>query len=153
MVNIAFEPLRKKHVVIAQYLREADKKEIEDMARVCDYENMTPEMAVEYSIKATPFGYAAFVNGELAAIFGISGEPPSGNIWLLGTDKITDHPLAFYFESKRVFLGISIEFDELYNWVGVENTLTLRWLEWLGFEILSETEGFRFVRWKRKCAP
>jgi hypothetical protein len=152
-MDIRFEPLTVEHAAIADCLREEDIKEIEDMARACCQDNMTPQRAVEYSIDATLNGYAAFVDEKLAAVFGISGEPPNGNIWLLGTDEITEHPFAFYRESKRMFFERSKRYEELFNWVGSENFLTLRWLEWLGFELLSETEGFTLVRWKRKCVP
>ncbi|GHV34460.1 hypothetical protein FACS1894187_05050 [Synergistales bacterium] len=155
-MKITFQLLTMKHAAIAQYLREADKKEIEDMAASVDIKLSETE-AVEYSIRNTKSGFAAFIDGELTAIFGVTKETDeSGNIWLLGTDEITKRPLRFYKESKSIFDVLSKGYDELYNYVGKKNKTALRWLEWLGFKFEEAGEPFEdfvLVRWTRPCAP
>ena len=125
MKGITFESLKPEHAAIAAHLRKADLDEINLLSR------LSPDIAVAYSIAASEKGYAVFCNGELCAIFGVSG----GVIWLVGTDTISKHPIAFYRISRLCFKNLCKGYSRLENFVDARNFLSLRWLKWLGFDV------------------
>ena len=123
--KIKFERLAPEHAKIALYLRQEDKNEIKALSR------LSPEIGVAYSIASSQKGYAAYYDGTLTAIFGIS----NGLIWLVGTDAITKHPITFFRTSKQIFHELTKGHNYLHNYVDARNKLHLRWLKWIGFSI------------------
>jgi hypothetical protein len=86
---------------------------------------------------ADNFDDAATLEAHRKLSFGASpaGAPGVGVVWLLATQEIERHPVRFYRESKRMFGNVTEKYETLINWVDQHNTLSLRWLQWLGFEI------------------
>lgn len=145
-MRITFEPLKPEHSRIAAHLRQADIDEINTL------NGLPPGVAVAYSIANSEKGAAVFIDGELCAVFGIS----RGVIWLVGTDEISRHPVAFFRTSRRIFRQLSNGYSKLENCVDARNIPYLRWLQWLGFDISPplHTGGgsFHHVVWEaRKC--
>ncbi|MDR1378537.1 MAG: hypothetical protein LBJ36_05745 [Synergistaceae bacterium] len=130
-MNIEIVRLRPEHARITPYLRSADTQEIVEGSGI------SPSLAVAFSIAHSSPGYAALLDGELVVVFGASpaGAPGVGVVWLLATQEIERHPVRFYRESKRMFGNVAEKYETLINWVDQRNTLSLRWLKWLGFEI------------------
>ena len=125
MKSLKFVPLKPEHARITPYLRQVDLDEIEAMT------DLPPEVAVAFSIAQTERGFAAEVDGELVALFGIS----NGLIWLVATDEINKYPITFYRLSRKIFPSLIEGYDYIENYVDARNTLSLRWLKWLGFTI------------------
>ena len=123
--RVRLKTLAPEHAKIAPYLRQEDKDEIKALS------GLSPETAVAFSIASSQTGYAAYYDGELTAIFGISGD----EIWLVGTDIITEHPVTFFRVSRKIFHELSKGYEYLHNCVDARNKLHLRWLKWLGFTI------------------
>jgi hypothetical protein len=130
-MNIEIVRLRPEHARITPYLRSADTREIVEGSGI------SPALAVAFSIAHSSPGYAALLDGEPVVVFSASpaGEPGMGVVWLLATQEIERHPIRFYRESKRMFRNVAEKYETLINWVDQRNTLSLRWLKWLGFEI------------------
>ena len=146
-MRITFEPLKPEHSRIATHLRQADIDEINTL------NGLPPGVAVAYSIANSEKGAAVFIDGDLSAVFGIS----RGVIWLVGTDEINKHPVAFYRTSRRIFRKLSNGYPKLENYVDARNIPYLRWLQWLGFDISPPVDAggvsFHHVVWEaRKCA-
>lgn len=146
-MRITFEPLKPEHSRIAAHLRQADIDEINAL------NGLSPWVAVAYSIANSEKGAAVFIDGDLSAVFGIS----RGVIWLVGTDEINKHPVAFYRTSRRIFRKLSNGYPKLENYVDARNIPYLRWLQWLGFDISPPVDAggvsFYHVVWEaRKCA-
>lgn len=146
-MRITFEPLKPEHSRIAAHLRQADIDEINAL------NGLSPGVAVAYSIANSEKGAAVFIDGDLSAVFGIS----RGVIWLVGTDEINKHPVAFYRTSRRIFRKLSNGYPKLENYVDARNIPYLRWLQWLGFDISPPVDAggvsFHHVVWEaRKCA-
>lgn len=146
-MRITFEPLKPEHSRIAAHLRQADIDEINAL------NGLSPGVAVAYSIANSEKGAAVFIDGDLSAVFGIS----RGVIWLVGTDEINKHPVAFYRTSRRIFRKLSNGYPKLENYVEARNIPYLRWLQWLGFDISPPVDAggvsFHHVVWEaRKCA-
>jgi len=57
-----------------------------------------------------------------------------GSAWLLGTRRLPQIKKFFLKHSKERMLGLMDGFDYLTNFVMRSNTLSMRWLEWLGAE-------------------
>ena len=125
MKSLKFVALKPEHAKITPHLRQADVDEINAMT------DLPPGVAVAFSIAHSERGFAAEVDGELIAIFGIS----NGLIWLVATDEINKYPITFYRLSKKIFPALRKGYDYLENYVDARNTLSLRWLKWLGFTI------------------
>jgi len=145
-MRITFEPLKTEHSRIAAHLRQTDIDEINTL------NGLPPEVAVAYSIANSEKGAAVFIDGELCAVFGIA----HGVIWLVGTDEISRHPVAFFRTSRRIFRQLSNGYSKLENCVDARNIPYLRWLQWLGFDISPPVHAggcsFHHVVWEaRKC--
>ncbi len=146
MTRITFQPLKPEHSRIAAHLRKSDIDEINTL------NGLSPSLAVAYSIAGSEKGAAAFIDGELSAVFGIA----HGVIWLVGTDEISRHPVAFFRTSRRIFRQLSNGYSKLENCVDARNIPYLRWLHWLGFDISPPVHAgggsFHHVVWEaRKC--
>lgn len=63
----------------------------------------------------------------------IVGTTKDHMIWLLGTDAVPRHPIRFLRHSKEVLSHMFSGHRRLWNFVHAENTLHIKWLEWLGF--------------------
>jgi hypothetical protein len=57
-----------------------------------------------------------------------------GSAWLLGTRRLPKIKKFFLKHSKERMMGLLDGFDYLTNFVMRSNTLSMRWLEWLGAE-------------------
>ena len=143
--KLTFVRLVSGHAKIAPYLRQADTDELKALSGV------SPDVGVSFSIANSQKGYAAYYDGELTAVFGISGEI----IWLVGTDTITQHPITFFRTSKQIFHELTKGYKFLHNYVDARNKLHLRWLKWLGFTIEeavnlgAEGRPFHYVYWTK----
>tara|TARA_R100001163_G_C5009842_1_gene156171 strand:- start:273 stop:797 length:525 start_codon:yes stop_codon:yes gene_type:complete len=58
-----------------------------------------------------------------------------GKIWFLGTDDIDSIAKSFYKYSKLILSFLSYEYDYVENYVPVDHEKTIKWLQWIGFEI------------------
>ena len=80
---------------------------------------------------------AAYIDGELIGIFGISAEGILSNTgcpWMLATTTIERHKRVLV-DGSQVALGwLMQDFRRAWNVVSVENAAAIRWLRWLGFE-------------------
>lgn len=122
---------------IAENMRGADKKEIwlADRSR--------PYAALKYCVQLSDKAYVLRADDKPVFIFGVEREGLSdvGKVWMLSTDKINDVKCEVAFLSKKYVLLLTKGFDKVYNYVYCENKISLKWLEWLGFEI-SEKQPF-----------
>lgn len=94
---------------------------------------------IEDGIKRSPMCWAAFVDGELACIFGCAPLGtllnPVGVPWLLGTDVIQRHRRIFVRQSRPYIARMLASFTHLINAVHAENTVAVRWLRSVGFTL------------------
>ena len=137
-------PLEPKHAAIAPYLRLADIREHKAMS------DLPIDAVLAFSIAHSERGFAVELHDRIAAIFGVN----DGVVWLVGTDEIAKHPVMFYRLSKKIFQRLSDGYDKLFNFVDNRNTLSLRWLKWLGFKIEPAQKinngFFHFAHWERE---
>ena len=144
MTKLKIIRLKPEHAAIVPYLRKAD------VDGITAFTGISPDLAVAFSIATSERAFAAFLDGRLCAVFGVC----HGVIWLVGTDEITQHPVTFYRASRKIFKQLSQGYNRLENYVDTRNLLSLRWLQWLGFDIgtpeFCGSGVFHHVIWTRK---
>lgn len=82
--------------------------------------------------------FSGFIDGELAAMMGYAVPEMLGRHampWLVTTDVVDRHPLAFARASRRVVRTMLKDHALLENYVDSRHTVCVKWLAWLGFEI------------------
>jgi hypothetical protein len=134
MTKLTLERPTAEHIqLVADRMRQADRDEVEAGS------DRTPHGALVYSVENSTGAWTALFDGVPAAIFGVGDInilTRVGAPWMLGTDDLE--------RNFRPFLRTSISFRDqllqrysiLRNFVDVRNTVSIRWLEWLGFTFL-----------------
>lgn len=113
-------------------MRQADRVEVWAAGR------KTPRGALEWSMLKSTHTWTAIIDGRPEIMFGIGDLNVLSGVgapWLLGTDAVETHFVAF--------LRLSVEFRKqllqrylvLRNFVHDENRASIRWLQWLGFTL------------------
>ncbi len=99
--------------------------------------------------------------GKVMCIFGVNpieDEDCVGAIWMLATKFFDEHEMIFAKTCKSILNEIITKFKYIFNYVHAENLKSIKWLEWLGFDISEAVplgvngEIFhRFEMWNDKC--
>ena len=106
--------------------------------RTADYEEIMA-LGVDPT-EALHFGY---VHGECYSgvkdnrvlfMFGVIPEGTAGRIWLLGTNEVSSNYVGFCRLSKEWVPRLLPRYTMLFNIADVRNKMTIKWLQWLGFE-------------------
>jgi hypothetical protein len=119
--------------LLAQNLRDSDQAEV----RACGEVNM--HRAVGRSVVASTLCWSGFVDGELAAILGVS--PLStmltgrGSPWMLGTPVLDRHGRILVRKTPEYIARMLTAFPHLINFVHARNATSVRWLRRLGFTL------------------
>ena len=98
-----------------------------------------PLMALKSSFFLCPNAKTIMVDDKPAAIFGInrlSVLNDTGIPWLLGTPKLEGISYKFVKYSRIYLQKMSKDFARLENHVDARNTASIKWLRWLGFDIM-----------------
>jgi hypothetical protein len=115
----------------------ADNMRHADVVEVMASNGFTPFQAVHESTKMSKFTSAVYINGEPTAILGlnvVSALSGIGVPWLLGTDNVVKYRKQFLKNSRAVLDDMKYHCPRLVNNVHVDNTVSIQWLKWLGFE-------------------
>lgn len=82
--------------------------------------------------------FAGLIDGKCVAIWGVMCldiMSRIGQVWLIGSRLVDEHPLIFLRHSKRLLADLREIFVELHTFVLSDFVESKRWLEWLGFTI------------------
>lgn len=93
-----------------------------------------PKDAVNLSFETSSKCYSLRGNDGLYCSFGVSPNENIGVVWLLGTRRLATAKKYFIQNSQKWVDEMMIGFDFLTNMVMKSNTLSYRWLKWLGAE-------------------
>jgi hypothetical protein len=132
--RIHVEPATLEHALAL-----APRMRADDAAEVCASHDMTPLEALRSGLeRSQPHAWAGFIDGELAAMFGLSRAPflaTSVCPWLLTSDVVERHPRAFWIACREVVRQWVTTHHELEQWVDARYTRALRWARRLGFQV------------------
>ena len=140
-------------IMLAPYLREADKKEIQASL------GWEPEKALTHSIAVSEPGDAVVTpDGDPMAVFGAAPyQDKFGLIWFMSSDQIFKLNRRDFIKNSKFWVEKFFEnYDILFNVIDARNDLHIRWLKWIGFEFIADIENFgvekrtfrQFVRYK-----
>lgn len=129
---------------ISDNMRQIDRHEIYAMA------GSRPYRAVRAGFMLSKRCRVGVVNGSPVCIYGVVNKSvftTEGSVWMLGTDELRRHAVRFLRmnkESSEIDL-ITKGFDYVDNWCHNENKITIKWLQWLGFNVRDKAEpkGFK----------
>lgn len=118
---------------IAEHLRDQDAAELLAGGK--------PDFlaALQQSVKVSRWSRVALVDGVPAAAFGCAEYgillAPDGVPWLLGTDAVARHARVLQRQGRRYIQAMLQQYPRLFNAVHAENTVAVRWLKRLGFQL------------------
>lgn len=142
---------------LAGNIRQADLDELAALMPV------SAGCALEMSFKSSTVCWVGLVNNEPICLFGVSPasffSPGKGRPWMIGAKSLDKHAIIFLRRCKRQVEQMAALYPHLENYVDSRNTLSIRWLEWLGFTLcealpvgMSDVPFYRFEMKGVSCA-
>ena len=120
---------------LAPMLRQADLQELQASSSLPPYA-VLKQSAEESTPACTVIG----ASGQVAALFGaVPSGPPSGIIWLLGSDELVSGATRReFFRQCPTFLRVLHEqYPLLYNYIDERTTVHIHWLQRMGFTFIA----------------
>ena len=120
---------------IAPFLRQEDKNTIKWMT------DMSAHDGLQYSFNNSIESNSIVVNHKVVGMFGIAGSSEEACPWMLMTDflkqpeNLTLHRL-FLIESRKWIEDRKWHYKKLFNFVSQTHEEHIKWIEWLGFNIM-----------------
>lgn len=140
MADIAIRPATANDAaVLAQDLRPQDALEILAMHGP----DVDITEAIRHSIAVSRYAWTAHIGERLAMIGGVAdcGSLLGGNIgspWLLGSSVMFRRPGALTRTGRRYVAFMQTVYPELQNLIDSRNTVSIAWLQRLGFTVHTE---------------
>lgn len=117
---------------IAQSIRLHDKDEAWAAGLI------TPYGAMVEGVKYSDVAYTAFVDDVPVCMWGVVKDSflfDHGTPWMMASTAVEQNIAKFLRASRPLLREIMTRYDSLENFVDARNTLSIRWLKWLGFTI------------------
>lgn len=124
-------------------IRKSDIDENREISGIPMLESL--ELSLEHSVQPLFLYYGR----ERLALLGIARVDQVGIPWLVGTNAISGHPVAFARATRSITSRWKSHFQSMRNLVGSDNTEAVEWLEWLGFTVDAADPGvpYRQFHW------
>ena len=120
--------------VVADAMRKADKQEVDASG------GFSPKEALQMSYGVSKPCYAAQFDDDVVALFGVAPVSPDiGIIWMLGTERVTAHPVTFMKSSRVVVPMLIRPYKMVCNIVDKRNTVHINWIKKMKFTFIRET--------------
>ena len=127
--------------VLAERLRSADKDEIY-AAR-----GIGPNEALEICVVDSTTCWTVLNGDTPIAMFGyLHVDDDTAQVWMLGSDELTQNKKWFVRESKRWLCEFAREFKVLYNFIDARNELHRKWIGRMGFNIVESVPDYGFEK-------
>ena len=128
--EIEIVPACAAHVrTIARRMRQADRDEIEAVS------TKTPAQALAFSLRNSSIARTALIDGTAEVMFGVGDINVLAGVgapWLLATDVVELHRVAFLRASVGWRDQLLRRYPIMRNVVDARNRSSIRWLRWLG---------------------
>lgn len=110
-----------------------------DQEEVWAASHMDIDEALDLSYRSSETAVVKLFNDIPVAVSGVTRPfllSSSGIIWMLATEEFENKVVQISAGRKcRIFINEMLEsFDILYNFVDFRNTISIKWLEWIGAE-------------------
>lgn len=113
-------------------MRRADREE------VLAASGRAPISALTFSYRHSSLAWTALFDGRPGVMWGVGDINILAGIgapWLLGTDAVEENFRAFLRISRDWPAQLLSRYAVIRNVVDIRNTVSVRWLEWLGFRL------------------
>jgi hypothetical protein len=122
----------------------ADIEELAENLRDEDLEEaraygLPPIVGLTMSFRTSYEVWTGRVDGELVTVFGIAKKTAlsdEGVPWLMGTPLVEKYGFAFARRNKAMVKSWRERHPVMRNFIDTRNKTSIRWLKWLGFELL-----------------
>lgn len=138
---------------LAARMRQSDRDEVAAST------GHTAEEALTSSLLGSTQTWTGLIDGEPVCMFGVgplSVLAGRGAPWMLGTDTLERWPRTFLRRCRPCVAAMLSVYPWLENYVDERNTLSKKWLAWLGFTLAEEpvtlVNGARFRHFEMKLA-
>lgn len=140
--------------LLREGLRASDVREVKRMT------GDGPAEALWESFVRSVESYSVFADGTICAMYGMAPKGlmcNAGTPWFLATDVVEKFWMRFAVVSGRAVRELCDGYDEVVNYVDVEHEKSIRWLQWLGFDVCKDVvrlgpESHPFYKFTRKGA-
>jgi hypothetical protein len=108
-----------------------------------------PEKMITYEVARSFVSYTGLYDASVGAIWGARCEgifSDEAYIWLVCSELFEAHPITVLRHSRRAIEELRVYFKRLHGLVLADYVCSIRWLEWLGFEIGPNESGVRAFR-------
>ncbi len=112
-------------------LRSQDRNEIEALGR-------DPQVALTEGFETSqPHCYSILIGKDPVGMFGVvaTEDPKIGIVWMLGSDRLLESKRELVIEARRWVIYLNSIYPTLINAVDVRNTVSIAWLEVMGFTL------------------
>ena len=102
---------------------------------------LDPNEYVVRGLQASVCAFAGLIDGRCFCLFGIRPDSltaTSGSPWLMTSVDIARSKIAFAKASRQYIPAVRIRFTSLHGWVYERNTVSIKWLKWLGYAVAPE---------------
>lgn len=134
MTQIDIVPANTEDVLyVGEHMRQADREE----GRAAT--GIPAQSALHLTVLGSKMTLAGLADGIPVCVFGLGHASIISEIarpWLVGTDEIEHYQFAFLRHNKAIVHGWAADHYLLENWVDARHEASIRWLRWLGFNIL-----------------
>lgn len=136
--------------MIANDMRPADVAECAALGR-------DPHDALSHALRISLWALTAIVENRPHAMMGVASRNMLEGVgipWMLGTDRIYDHPRDMIRNAPAVLGEMHRTFATLENLVSADNDRAVRYLRHVGFEFCTDpinVGGISFIRFRREC--
>ena len=79
--------------------------------------------------------YTGLFNKEIICMYGVVPHQDAARIWMLSSNKLYDHLVGVNRITRTELNRFKSMYSCLYNIVDADNSVTIRWLEWMGFTV------------------
>lgn len=125
--------------VIEDCLDLAPRMRKQDMDEVRASHGHSPVEALLSSLNCSEEAFSIIHNDQVIGMFGVAPIVNRlGTPWLLASDELPLVSREFLPESRKWIESLTPRYDVLINYVHSKNTVSKRWLKWLGFNLLNE---------------
>lgn len=127
---------------------------------VRDYESLglDPNSYVVRGLTSSVCAFAGLIDGRCFCLFGVHPDSltaTSGSPWLMTSADIAQAKIAFGRASRQYIPYLRNRFTHLHGWCYEHNTVSIKWLKWLGYAIAPELtvaeNGQRYYKFEWKA--
>lgn len=145
-MSVEIVPARLTHVgPLAANMRDMDREECLTLGR-------SPKEALRGGLRCSLSAFTALEGQSPIAMFGVVPEAilgGVGRVWLLGTDRVLDHPRDLLVIGRAMIADWLKTFERLENAVTAENEPAIRMLRHWGFSLDDEPFAHGGAGWLR----